>query len=149
MLDIGDAALGGVVAFFAARQFRARFADGLERDARRFVGFGKIGFRRGEPVGGGAALAGRGLDLADQRLALAFEPLRCAFELGALGRRLVVALDDDVDLRRRIVLALAPGLPLNDDGLQPRIGQFDFTGDRLRFDANLGADIALGARSLR
>ena len=48
MLDIGDAALGGVVAFLAARGFGARFADRFERDARRLVGFGKIGLRGGK-----------------------------------------------------------------------------------------------------
>ena len=57
MLDIGEPARGGFVAFLAAGGFGARFADRFERRARGLIGFGKLGLGFGQTVGGGAALA--------------------------------------------------------------------------------------------
>ena len=76
VLDIGEPALGALAAFLGARGFGARLADRFERAARRLVGLGELGLGLRQPIGGGAASAGRGLDLADQRVALVGEFLR-------------------------------------------------------------------------
>ena len=143
VFDVGAAADGGIVALLGAGGFGARFADRFERSARRLVGLGKIGFGRRQPVGGGAALGRRGLDLADQRLALGGEFFRRVGEFGALARGFFAALLDGGDLRRGAVLALAPGLPLAGDGLQAMIGKFGLARERLRLDPHFGAGAAL------
>ncbi len=145
MLDIGETALGGVVAFLAACRFGARFADGFERDARRLVGFGKGCLRLGEPVGGGAALGPSRVSISPISAWRWLSNFCGAFSSSVRSfDSLAVALADSVDLRGGIVLALVPRRAFGDDGLQPAIGKLDLARDRLRFDPHLGADIALG-----
>ena len=117
MLDVGKPAPRGLVTFLPARGFGARFADRFERDARRLVGFGEFGFGRGEPIGRGAPVGRRLLNGANQRLAFGGEFLRRIFEFRTFRSRFLRALIQRGDLRRRIVAALAPGLPLGCDGL--------------------------------
>ena len=88
VFDIGEPALCGIAALFAARRFGARFADGFECGARGLVGFGQVGLGLRQPVGSGAARGRGGLDFADKRLARFGEFLRRVFEFAALGLRL-------------------------------------------------------------
>ena len=97
--------MAGVVAFLGARRFGAGFADGFERDARGFVGFGEIGLGRGQPIRGGAALAAGALDLADQRLALTGEFFRRVDQFGAFGWSLLACAASSV-----AIWAAAPSL---------------------------------------
>src|SRR5690349_18592860 len=115
MLDIAEAALGGVGALFGARRLRARFADRFERGAGALVGFGERSLRFGEPVGGVAPRRSGGLDLADQALAHFGKALRRVFELVALAFGFGAALGDGGDLGGGAVLAFAPGRALAGD----------------------------------
>ena len=143
VLDIGEPAARAVVALLATRRLGAGFADRLQGNARGFVRLGEIGLGRRELVGGSAAFAGRGFDLADQRLALGFEFLWRVDQFGALVGRLVGALGERGDLGRRIVVAVVPFLPLGGDGAQPMMGKLGFSRDGLRLAALLGAGRAL------
>ena len=80
MGDIGEPALAALEALLGARGLLARRAHGLERGARGAVGFGKRVLACGQMIGGGAAGGFRGLDLADQRVALLVEYARRVFE---------------------------------------------------------------------
>ena len=84
----------------------------------------KLVLGRGQPVGGGAALAGRGFDLADQRLALARQIFaarfraRCArFAASSLRLPMVAICAAALSLRSFQACALGG------NGLQPAIGK--------------------------
>ena len=106
--DVGKPALGALEAFLGARGFGARVADRFERGARVLVGFGELVLGRRQPVGIGAARGCGGLDLADQRLALAGEFLRRVRQFGAVALGFLDALPDGGDLGRGAVAALVP-----------------------------------------
>ena len=148
MLDIGEPAASAVVALLAARSLGAGFADRFQGDARGLVGFGKVGFGGRERVGRGAAFAGCGFDLADQRLALRFEFLRRVDQFGTFVGRLISALGERGDLSGRIVIAVVPFLALGGDGAQPVMSKLGFARNRLGLAALLGASGAL-ARDCR
>ena len=65
--DVGEPALGAFEALLGARGVLARGAHRLERGAGGAVGVRQRVLAFGQPVGGGAALGFRRLDLADQR----------------------------------------------------------------------------------
>ncbi len=143
VLDVGEAALGGLAALLGAGRLGARFAHRFERRARGLVGVGEAGLGLRERVGRRAARRGRGFDLADQGLTLGREALRRAFELSALGACLGAALLDGRDMRCGVVLAFVPVLALGRDRLQAAIGQLGLARDRLFLDPHLGQRLAL------
>ena len=111
MLDVGEPALGAVAALLGARGFGARFADRFERGARGLVG---VGERRSRLRPAGRRRRGA------PPVAVSISPIsawRCAANFsGAWSSsvrsvgRFLGALPDGGDLRRGVVLALAPGL---------------------------------------
>ena len=143
MFDVGKPTLGAVAAFLRSRGLGAGFADRFKRGARGLVGGGKVRFSFGQPVGGGAACTGRGLDLTDQGLTLFGEFLRRVAEFAALAFCFRGALGDRGDLRRGFVLPLIPVLALDRDRLQPTVGKLGFAGNGLRLDAHFGERAAI------
>ncbi len=148
VLDVGDPARRRAIALFGARRLGAGFADGFERNARGFVGFGQIGFGLRQIVGRRAAFGCCAFDFTDQGLTLLGEALRRGLKFGPLGSCLFGALSDRGDLGRRVVLAFAPGHPFGGDRLQAAAGEFGVAGDRLRLDADLRKGSAIFGNDL-
>src|SRR5262249_42714703 len=141
--DIAEPALATFEALLRARRLLARGADGFERRARGAVALGERILALRELIGGGAALRLRRFDLADERAPLLFERARGILEARPLALGFFDARFKRGDLRRRAVVARAPGLPVGGDRGEPPRGNLRFTRQRLRFRAHLGETRAL------
>ncbi len=131
------------MAFLGARCLGAGFAHGFERGAGKLVGLAKLRLGRRQPIGGGAPGAGCAFDLADQGLALRGKFLRCIGQFSPFGRSLVAARTERDNLRRRVVPAFGPGLPLAGDGCKPMLRKLRLASDSLRFTPDFRAGGAL------
>src|SRR5262249_34771352 len=114
-----------------------------ERAGGGAIGVGERVLALGELIGGGAAVRLRRFDLADECAPLLFERARGIFEARALGLGLFDARFERRDLRRRAVVACAPGFAIGGDRGQPPRRNLRFARQRLRFRAHLGETLAL------
>src|SRR5262249_16118214 len=105
-----------------AAGYLAGGAHGFEERAGGAAGLGERVLALGELISGGAALRLRGFDLADERAPPLFERARGILEARALGLGLFHARFERGDLRRRAVVARAPGLAGRDRPGQPPPG---------------------------
>src|SRR5262249_52927556 len=92
---------------------------------------------------GGAALRLRRFNLVDEPAPLLFEGARGILEARALGLGLLDARLERRDLRRRAVVARAPGFALGGDRGEPPRGTLPLPRQRLCFRAHLGEPRAL------
>src|SRR5207247_915668 len=105
-LDVGEAALGAIHAFFGAGTSFAGARQRFQRNLRGTVGFRHHVFGRCKRVGGDAAGVFGRFDFADQRAALFSKYCRRIVEFGAFGFDLGDAGFDGGDLRGRALLAV-------------------------------------------
>src|SRR5436309_6147643 len=136
--DVAEAALAAFEPLLRPRCVLTRRAHGFERRALRAVGFGKRVFALRQRIGGVAPRRLRGFNLADQGPALLLEHARgvreaCAFALGLFDARL-----QRLELRRRAVVALAPGLAVGGECREAPSGNLRLARERLRLGADLG-----------
>ncbi len=142
-LDIDQAALRAIHAFFGAGAGFARARQRFEGGLGGAVGFGHHVLGRCQRVGGDAAGVFGGFDFADQRAALFREQCRCIVEFGALGLDFGDAGFDGGDLRGRTLPAVLPFAAFGQNRLQPTVRQFGLARQRLRFGPHLGGKTAM------
>src|SRR5262249_14338015 len=141
--DVGEPALGALVALLGARRLLARAAHRSGRRRRRLVGLGGRVLAVAELVRGGAAAGLRRFDLGDQRAPLLLERLRRLGKARPLAAGLAEAGLERLDLRRCALAALAPGGAFRADRREPALRQLDLARERLRLRAPPGEVRAL------